>query len=97
MYSLPLSAISLLGGAAAGVMSWVPVYPIDVIKTNLQASTGDGGNASIADVAQRLFRERGAAAFWEGLGPKLLRAVVNHAATFLLFDAMCSKFLELQV
>ena len=26
----------LVGGAAAGVAAWVPVYPIDVVKTNLQ-------------------------------------------------------------
>jgi solute carrier family 25 carnitine/acylcarnitine transporter 20/29 len=30
------SLVPLVGGAAAGVAAWVPVYPIDVVKTNLQ-------------------------------------------------------------
>jgi hypothetical protein len=34
--------VPLLGGAAAGVASWVPVYPVDVVKTNLQTSTDAG-------------------------------------------------------
>ena len=33
-------------------------------------------------------------AFWDGLGPKLARAVVNHAVTFLVFDAVCGMWLR---
>mmetsp|Transcript_27653 Transcript_27653/g.55658 ORF Transcript_27653/g.55658 Transcript_27653/m.55658 type:complete len:156 (-) Transcript_27653:160-627(-) len=84
--AFPTPMISLIGGAAAGVMSWVPVYPIDVIKTNLQASIGDGGGRSFVGAAAEIWATGGLAAFWDGLGPKLARAVVNHAATFFIFD-----------
>ena len=82
----PPPLISLLGGAAAGVMSWLPVYPIDVVKTNLQASLDDGGGNSFMGTAAELWANGGMPAFWDGLGPKLARAVVNHAATFVIFD-----------
>ena len=29
-------------------------------------------------------------AFWDGIGPKLARAVVNHAVTFYVFDFVCA-------
>jgi hypothetical protein len=28
--------VPAVGGAAAGALSWIPVYPIDVVKTNQQ-------------------------------------------------------------
>ena len=73
-------------------MSWVPVYPIDVVKTNLQASVDDGGGESFAAVANEIWSTGGMAAFWDGLGPKLARAVVNHASTFLIYDTIVAFF-----
>ena len=37
----------------------------------------------------RLYEAGGPMAFWDGIGPKLARAVVNHAVTFFVFDAVC--------
>ena len=88
----PDPLVSLLGGAAAGVMSWLPVYPIDVVKTNLQASVGGGGGGSFLDAAAELWETGGMGAFWDGLGPKLARAVVNHAATFVIFDQIMYRY-----
>ena len=31
--------------------------------------------------------------FWEGIGPKVLRAIVNHATTFYVFDLVCARAL----
>ncbi len=85
---IPASLVPLLGGAAAGVASWVPVYPIDVVKTNIQAEV-EGGGESFVECASRLWREEGGMSpFWDGLGPKLLRAVVNHAVTFYVFELL---------
>ena len=80
--------VPLIGGAVAGACSWVPVYPIDVVKTNIQAKEGKSEESAF-QVARRLFRTGGVMVFWDGLGSKLLRAVVNHAVTFLVFEALC--------
>lgn len=90
--SLPAGLVPLLGGAAAGVASWVPVYPVDVVKTNLQTSTDAGRGESFASCARRLYRTGGLGVFWEGLLPKVLRAVINHATTFYVFELLCDSF-----
>ena len=41
---VPAALIPLLGGAVAGAMAWIPVYPIDVVKTNIQVLSGEDGD-----------------------------------------------------
>jgi len=88
--SVPAALIPLLGGAVAGAMAWIPVYPIDVVKTQIQVEM-DGGDSdgSFLVTARRLWAKGGFAIFWDGIGPKLARAVVNHAVTFYVFDLLC--------
>ena len=80
----------VIGGAAAGVMCWVPVYPIDVVKTNIQVAEGNVADASMLSTAREIFKVGGLRAFYEGLGPKTSRAVINHAVTFYVFEGICS-------
>jgi hypothetical protein len=57
--------------------------------------SADGGRQESAwAVATRLYRDQGMRAFWDGLGPKLIRAVVNHATTFAVFEATMSAFAQ---
>jgi hypothetical protein len=89
---LPRTPALLLSGAFAGALSWVPVYPIDVVKTQIQVQMDGGSSGSentFVGQARRLWRAGGFMAFWDGLGPKLARAIVNHAVTFLVFDNLC--------
>ena len=95
--TLPRMAVLLLSGAFAGAASWVPVYPIDVVKTQIQVemgSSGDEQGESFVGTAKRLWQAGGFWAFWDGLGPKLARAIINHAVTFLVFDALCGLYLR---
>ena len=76
-----------------GAAAWVPVYPIDVVKTNIQVADGgsdDPSEDTFLRTAQHLYDDGGIAAFFDGLGPKLARAVVNHAVTFYVFDLICA-------
>jgi len=80
----------LINGALSGMGCWIPVYPIDVVKTLVQNSDGgdDAGSSSAIDVAKELYADGGVNAFFDGLTPKMLRAAVNHAVTFSVYDVI---------
>ena len=94
----------LVGGAFAGCASWLPVYPFDVIKTYIQNTQGGASSESIDSVIDRaaeevstyeafqiLKQEQGWGVFYDGITPKLLRASVNHAVTFFVFDFIMQR------
>lgn len=77
--ALSLSAITC-AGAAAGVAMWIPVFPIDTVKSRLQTMEG---NPTVGGVVRGLYAKGGYRAFFPGFGPALVRAVPANAATFL--------------
>ncbi|KAL2200784.1 mitochondrial carrier domain-containing protein [Corynascus similis CBS 632.67] len=76
---LSLTAVTC-AGAGAGVAMWIPVFPIDTVKSRLQTAEG---NVSIGSVVRGLYAQGGFKAFFPGFGPALARAVPANAATFL--------------
>lgn len=90
-HHLPYPIAPLLFGAFAGCMSWWPVYPIDCVKTEIQ-NKESGPSLSIVQVTRDMYDRDGLRAFWDGLDAKMLRAGVNHAVTFLLFDLIMDVF-----
>ena len=54
----------------------------------------DEADSSFVGIARQLWKEGGFWAFWDGLGPKLARAIVNHAVTFFVFDFVCACWLR---
>ena len=81
----------LVAGALSGMACWVPVYPIDVVKTLVQNTEGDEENVGTFEVAKQLYEEGGISAFFDGLTPKMLRAAVNHAVTFWMYEMVMSS------
>jgi len=84
----------LLCGAFAGAISWVPIYPFDVIKTNMQSKQNieNNINQSMIRVATDLKDKFGWNIFFNGLTPKLYRAVVADSVTFMTYE-MILKYL----
>ena len=76
---LSLSAVMTAGGAA-GVAMWIPVFPVDTIKSRLQSAEG---RPTIGGTISSVYRSGGVKAFFPGFGPALARAVPANAATFL--------------
>ena len=76
---LSLTAIMAAGGAA-GIAMWIPVFPVDTIKSRLQSAEG---NITIGGVVRELYGRGGLKAFFPGMGPAMARAVPANAATFL--------------
>lgn len=76
---LSLPAV-LTAGGAAGVAMWIPVFPVDTIKSRLQSAAG---NPTIGGTIREVYGKGGIRAFFPGFGPALARAVPANAATFL--------------
>ena len=92
---------SMVCGAISGMACWIPVYPIDVVKTRMQNTKGgpsaggkyvsatDGGGErrrSSLDVATVMYKSEGIGAFFNGIGILLLRAAVSNGVTFWVYD-----------
>ncbi|KAL4798572.1 mitochondrial carrier protein-domain-containing protein [Aspergillus venezuelensis] len=84
----------LLCGGIAGVVTWASVFPLDVVKTRLQANTIEAhaetrpllqaqsnrqGMTSLR-LAREMYRTEGLKAFYRGLGVCSLRAFIVNAA-----------------
>lgn len=76
--NIPMSKIMFAGGCA-GVAMWVPVFPIDTIKSNLQSSEVP---VSIGQVTRSIYARGGFKAFFPGVGAALARSFPANAATF---------------
>ncbi|PGH23554.1 hypothetical protein AJ80_02334 [Polytolypa hystricis UAMH7299] len=70
----------LTAGGAAGVAMWIPVFPIDTVKSRLQSAPG---KPTIGGIIRGVYASGGIKAFFPGFGPALARAVPANAATFL--------------
>lgn len=84
-------------GAVAGVLAWVSTFPIDCIKTRVQAVerlAGEGQtergwrpwNGSVAVAAREIWSQGGPGAFWRGVGATVLRAIPVNATLFVVYE-----------
>lgn len=77
--SLSLFAVSV-AGASAGIVMVTPLFPIDTVKSRLQATEG---KARVSSTVKSVYSKGGMKAFFPGLGPTLLRAIPANAAATL--------------
>ncbi|EJS41708.1 crc1p [Saccharomyces arboricola H-6] len=79
-----------LAGGIAGMSMWLAVFPIDTIKTKLQASST---KQNMISATKEIYKQRGGIkGFFPGLGPALLRSFPANAATFLGVELTHSLF-----
>ncbi|CAL4966116.1 unnamed protein product [Urochloa decumbens] len=76
-------ATMLVSGGLAGVASWVCCYPLDVVKSRLQAAARYRG---VMDCFRRSVREEGLPVLWRGLGTAVARAFVVNGAIFSAYE-----------
>ena len=76
--------MSLFAGGLAGVVTWIITYPIDIIKSQLQADGAEGKRnyKGIIDCGRQIYNSEGILGFKKGLGVTLLRAFPVNAVTF---------------
>ena len=96
-----------LYGATAGCACWLPIYPIDVIRTVALNTEGDDSDSvdidgnviskkSSWELAVDLYETAGWEAFYDGLGARMARQAVNHAVTFSVYEMLMQTAVTLQ-
>ena len=92
----------LLCGGIAGVATWASVFPLDVIKTRLQAQTSgicpegrpllpsqsNRWELNSFQVARESYRNEGMKVFYRGLGICSIRAFIVNAVQVRLFSIL---------
>ncbi|XP_038999655.1 mitochondrial arginine transporter BAC2-like [Hibiscus syriacus] len=78
----------LIAGGLAGVASWVCCYPLDVVKTRLQAQSLASPQKynGIIDCLQKSVKQEGYSVLWRGLGTAVARAFVVNGAIFSAYE-----------
>jgi len=79
--------VTMTAGAAAGACLWLVVYPVDAIKSRIQAAGGGGGivessSGGFLRAMAMSVRNEGPLALYRGLAPTLLRTVPASAVMF---------------
>ncbi|VAH59160.1 unnamed protein product [Triticum turgidum subsp. durum] len=90
-------ATMLVSGGLAGVASWVCCYPLDVVKSRLQAQTQTHPPSpryrGVVDCFRKSVREEGLPVLWRGLGTAVARAFVVNGAIFSAYE-LALRFLS---
>eukprot|EP00250_Pteridium_aquilinum_P019905 c24621_g1_i1 orf=1353-1832(+) len=79
----------LPAGGIAGVASWITCYPLDVLKSRLQAQGGPGSPnkyGGILDCLHKSVQEEGLSVLWRGLGTAIARAFLVNGAIFSAYE-----------
>ena len=77
----------MLAGAAAGTTGWTLIYPMDAVKSVIQAErAGNTKFPSISHCVVHLFREGGIRRFYRGFGYTLLRSGPVAASLLPTYD-----------
>jgi len=76
-----------LAGSLTGIVCWLFTYPIDIIKTRIQAdSLTHPVYKGTMDCLQKSLKINGIKGLYQGFTPCALRAVPANAATFIAYE-----------
>ena len=88
----PLATI--IAGGLAGMISWASTFPLDVVKSRMQAD-GSGGKlkySGMTDCILKTYSTGGVRSFFRGIGPTLLRAFPTNAVIFPIYTFVSRAF-----
>lgn len=86
-------SVRVLCAGAGGVVCWLPLFPIDQVKTTVQTAAfapgaSNAGDRSMAGAFARLWREGGRRRLFRGLTPCLVRAFPAYAMQYTTYEAL---------
>ena len=77
----------LFAGGMSGITFWGIWYPVDIIKSKIQAdSYANPRYTSAMDAFSHTLREDGVGGFYKGYAPCVARSFPANAATFLAYE-----------
>lgn len=81
----------LVAGGSAGVASWICCYPLDVVKSRLQAQSQASSDLKpkyrgILDCLCKSVQEEGYCVLWRGLGTAVTRAFIVNGTVFAAYE-----------
>ena len=85
----------MLYGGISGQLSWIAVYPFDVIKTQIQKETTR--KLSVSEVTKAIYSVDGTRGFFKGLSPTVARTFMINSVRLPFFEyfnqIFCNKFI----
>ncbi|PWA73708.1 Calcium-binding EF-hand [Artemisia annua] len=86
----PGPLVQLGCGTVSGALGATCVYPLQVVRTRMQAQTPAGGTVykGMSDVFMKTYQKEGVRGFYKGLLPNLLKVVPAASITYLVYEAM---------
>ncbi|XP_024973346.1 calcium-binding mitochondrial carrier protein SCaMC-1-like [Cynara cardunculus var. scolymus] len=84
-------------GTVSGALGATCVYPLQVVRTRMQANRPGRAGAynGMSDVFMKTYKNEGARGFYKGLFPNLLKVVPAASITYMVYEAM-KKTLDLE-
>ncbi|XP_020251396.1 calcium-binding mitochondrial carrier protein SCaMC-1-like [Asparagus officinalis] len=88
--SEPGPLIQLGCGTISGALGATCVYPLQVIRTRMQAQNTNSATAykGMSDVFWRTLQHEGFIGFYKGIFPNLLKVVPSASITYLIYETM---------
>ncbi|KAL4330116.1 hypothetical protein AHAS_Ahas13G0367900 [Arachis hypogaea] len=95
--SEPGPLVQLGCGTISGALGATCVYPLQVIRTRLQAQRSNSSTAykGMSDVFWKTLKDEGFRGFYKGLIPNLLKVVPAASITYMVYESM-KKSLDLE-
>ncbi|XP_050233819.1 calcium-dependent mitochondrial ATP-magnesium/phosphate carrier protein 3-like [Mercurialis annua] len=95
--SEPGPLVQLGCGTLSGTLGATCVYPLQVVRTRMQAQRPDTGTAykGMSDAFRRTFAHEGIRGFYKGIFPNMLKVVPSASITYMVYEAM-KKSLDLE-
>ncbi|XP_024971713.1 calcium-binding mitochondrial carrier protein SCaMC-1-like isoform X2 [Cynara cardunculus var. scolymus] len=86
----PGPLVQLGCGTVSGAVGATCVYPLQVVRTRMQAQQPGGSSAykGMFDVFMRTYQKEGVRGFYKGLVPNLLKVVPAASITYLVYETM---------
>jgi solute carrier family 25 protein 38 len=81
------AGIHSFSAASAGAIATMATHPFDVIKTKMQVRSEDRYRGFTTTV-MRIFKQRGAAGFFDGASLRMSRKILSSAIGWAVFEGM---------
>ena len=77
--------IKVIAGGIAGILDWIPTYPLDVVKTKIQTDTSYK-TPTIYQTMKKYYKLQGPRFFFKGIIPTWFLAFPLNAIIFITYD-----------